>query len=67
MFHTERIEVKFEEEYASNEDGVFIFDVQDPLDESWKYRDTTRAYGTLGRLKNHSQTCAPRWQEYMGI
>ena len=45
---------KFEEEYASNEEGVFIFDVQDPLDESWKYRDTNRAYGTLRRLKNHS-------------
>ena len=45
---------KFEQEYISNGEGVFIFDVQDPIDGSWKCLDATRAYGTLGRLINHS-------------
>ena len=33
---------KFEEEYSSNGEGVFIFDIQDPLDGSWKCLDATR-------------------------
>ncbi len=37
-------------------EGVFIYDIQDPIGGGWVCIDATRAYGTLGWLINHSST-----------
>ena len=44
----------YEEECRANGEGNFIYDVQDPLSKMWICMDATRAYGTIGRLINHS-------------
>ena len=44
---------KYESEYAANGEGCFIFEVQKP-GGGWVCIDATRAYGTIGRLVNHS-------------
>lgn len=54
LFRSERQE--HEEEYALNEEGCFIFEVQHPKTGRWYCLDATRTFGTLGRLVNHSST-----------
>ncbi len=42
------------DEYKVNGEGCFIFEVQHPVTGQWWCLDATRAFGTTGRLINHS-------------
>ncbi len=47
-----------EEEYAANEEGCFIFEVEYQMNgHRWWCLDATRAFNTFGRIINHS--CTP--------
>ena len=45
---------RHDEEYAINEEGCFIMEVQLPADQGWLCLDATRNYESWGRYINHS-------------
>ena len=58
----------YEEEYAINEEGCYILEVQHPKSGKWLCLDATRrVWESLGRLINHSHTPSVWWVGSCGL